>query len=421
VKTKRLVRFILCVALGLVMVLSTGTRVLAHQGPGKGAVSDIGWRGEYWANSSLSGEPALVRNDRAVDFDWGYDAPVPELPADRFSVRWTRVAVLEEGLYRFRVAVDDGIRLYIDGEPVIDEWRNGSRREMTQDRRLAAGQHTLRIEYYEDGGEAVARVRWEKVTTGSSWKGEYWPNMDLDGEPAMVRNDLDVAFDWQQASPGQGIPEDGFSARWTRTVAFEPGTYRFHVLMDDGVRLWLDERLILDAWSDHDAERVSVAYVLNHPAYTVKVEYYERVGNARIHVWWERVAAPSYQDWKGEYWPNRLLSGDIVLVRNDHEIDFDWKDGAPSPGMPADCFSARWTRRAHFDAGSYQFRVLADDGVRLWVDGQLLIDKWQDQHPRQFVAERTMTGGMHDVKVEYYENTGRARIQVWWEKAASSR
>ena len=108
----------------------------------------------------------------------------------------------------------------------------------------------------------------------------------------------------------------------------------------------------------HDAERVSVAYVLNHTAYTVKVEYYERVGNARIHVWWERVAAPSYQDWKGEYWPNRLLSGDIVLVRSDHEIDFDWQDGAPSPGMLADDFSVRWTRRAYFDGGSYRCATL---------------------------------------------------------------
>jgi hypothetical protein len=210
-KTKRFVRFILGVAVGLVMVLSAGTRVLAHQGPGKGAVLEVGWRGEYWANSNLSGEPALVRNDRAIDFDWGCDAPAPELPADRFSVRWTCVAVLEEGLYRFPTVVDDGIRLYVDGDPVIDEWRNGSRREMTQDRWLAAGQHTLRVEYYEDGGEAVARVRWEKVTLTSVWKGEYWPNMDLDGQPAMVRSDPDVAFDWKQAgAPARAFPRMAF-------------------------------------------------------------------------------------------------------------------------------------------------------------------------------------------------------------------
>lgn len=81
---------------------------------------------------------------------------------------------------------------------------------------------------------------------------------------------------------------------------------------------------------------------------------------------------------------------------------------------------ASWIAPVVLYGGIYRFRVLADDGVQVWVDGQLLIDKWQDQHPRQFVAERTMTGGMHDIKVEYYENTGGARIQVWWEKVASS-
>ena len=116
-KTKRLVRFILCVAIGLVMVLSAGTRVLADQDPGRGAVSDAGWKGEYWANPGLSGEPALVRNDGAIDFDWGHDAPTPELPADRFSVHWTRVAVLEEGL---RLKVPNGRQAQLPDDPVED-------------------------------------------------------------------------------------------------------------------------------------------------------------------------------------------------------------------------------------------------------------------------------------------------------------
>jgi hypothetical protein len=124
----------------------------------------VEWRGEYYANSTLTGMPALVRNDRdpqggpGIRFDWGYDAPAAGLPADEFSVRWTRVLFFSEGTYRFYALVDDGLRLYVDGALVIDEWRDGGQREVTGDRNLSGGTHSLRVEYYERGGTAVARA-----------------------------------------------------------------------------------------------------------------------------------------------------------------------------------------------------------------------------------------------------------------------
>jgi hypothetical protein len=386
----------------------------------------VDWRGEYFENAGLTGMARVVRNDKAIDFDWGYNAPATGLPGDGFSARWTRALNFEDGLYRFRAVVDDGIRLYVDGDLVIDQWRDGGRREVTADRRLTAGRHTLRVEYYERSGVAVAQVRWEKVASYSDWKGEYWPNLNLQGNPAIVRNDpgpngtLGIDFNWKQGSPGSGIPADGFSARWTRKAALDAGTYRFHVLVDDGVRLWLNDRLIVDAWADHNAQEFVTDWTLAKGTYTLKVEYYERIGSARIRVWWEKVASPTYPDWRGEYWPNRTLSGEFTLLRNDREINFNWGSGAPAPSLPVDSFSARWTRQAHFDAAVYRFHTLADDGIRLWVDGQLLIDKWQDQHLTEFTADRTMVRGTHGVKVEYYEHTGGARVKVWWDKVAGS-
>jgi hypothetical protein len=381
------------------------------------------WRGEYFANLDLRGDPALVRNDKAIDFNWGTGAPASGLPADNFSVRWTRAAIFEEGTYRFWATVDDGIRVFVDGVLAIDEWRDGAQREVTVDRKLTAGTHTLRVEYYEHGGVAVARVRWEKVTPTApddpAWKGEYWANLDLSGNPALVRNDPVLAFDWGQGTPGGTIPSDNFAARWTRKVNFDAGTYRFRILVDDGIRLRLNDRLILDAWSDHDSARLTTDYTLAKGTYTIKVEYYERIGNARIHVWWEKVAAPSYADWKGEYWSNRDLSGEPQLVRNDKAVDFDWGAGAPSSDLPADDFSARWTRQVYFEGGTYRFYTLSDDGVRLWVDGQRVIDKWRDQGSTEYMAEVALTQGTHSLKVEYYEHTGGARIHLRWTKMSS--
>jgi len=376
------------------------------------------WRGAYFANVDLVGDASLIRNDPEIDFDWGYNAPSAKLPTDGFSVRWTRTMAFEEGLYRFHAIVDDGLRLYVDGYLVMDEWRDGAQRKVTAERKVSAGNHSLRVEYYERTGEARIQVWWGKVTAYPDWRGEYWSNRRLEGDSVLVRNDVTIDFNWGRGSPAVTLPADGFSARWMRTAEFEAAIYRFRVVVDDGARLWVDDQLILDAWRDGSAREVTVDYALVRGTHSVRVEHYENTGDALIHVWWEKVPSPSYPDWKGEYWANRDLSGVPALVRNDKKIDFYWVKDAPAYGLPADNFSARWTRTAEFEATTYRFHVLMDDGVRLWVDGEKLMDVWYDGSVRKFAVDRVMTKGAHSLRVEYYEHTGDAEVHVWWDKVA---
>ncbi|MEA2554536.1 MAG: alpha-glucosidase, partial [Fimbriimonadaceae bacterium] len=83
---------------------------------------------------------------------------------------------------------------------------------------------------------------------------------------------------------------------------------------------------------------------------------------------------------KGEYFPNVDLKGAPQLVRMDPQIDFNWKVGPPAPGMPDENFSIRWTGKVGPVpvSGSYEFVTVTDDGVRLWVDGKMIIDKFQN-------------------------------------------
>ena len=74
----------------------------------------------------------------------------------------------------------------------------------------------------------------------------------------------------------------------------------------------------------------------------------------------------------------------------------------------------RWTGNFDFAAGDTTFSVTADDGVRLYLDGQLLIDRWVDQGASTYTATRTLTAGTHQVKMEYYENTGDAVAKASW-------
>jgi hypothetical protein len=198
-----------------------------------------GWRAEYFGNRHLDGTPLLIRTDAAIDFNWGMGAPAPGLPADNFSVRWTRTVYLEAGFYRFRAEMDDGMRVYLDNLLLLSDWRDGGRREVFFEGNLAAGHYNLRVEYYDRTGNAVSRFNWEKITGYPDWKGEYWSNPRQEGNPVLVRNDRQIDFNWGAGSPAPELPVDGFSARWTRQMNFEAGVHRFTVQVDDGARVWL--------------------------------------------------------------------------------------------------------------------------------------------------------------------------------------
>lgn len=247
------------------------------------------WRGEYFNNPTLTGMPTLVRNDTAVNFNWGSGAPAAGLPSDNFSARWTRTLSLAEGSYRFHAAMDDGLRLYVDNTLLINEWRDASYREVSAELWLAGGSHEFRVEYYERLGQAQAQVWWESIAGFSNWRGEYWANKNLSGAPALVRNDVKIDFDWGFAAPAPGLPEEQFSARWTRIIAFEPGTYRLSARADDGVRVYVDGQRVIDQWRLSSGDHTYQKEISLQGTHTIVVEYYEEHIAAEVHFWYERL------------------------------------------------------------------------------------------------------------------------------------
>jgi hypothetical protein len=155
-------------------------------------------------------------------------------------------------------------------------------------------------------------------------------------------------------------------------------------------------------------------------AHSLKVEYYENAGDANIHLWWEQVPSPGYPNWKGEYWANGTLNGAPALTRNDLSVDFNWGNLAPAALLPADNFSARWSRAQIFEAGTWRFTALADDGIRVYVDNVPQINEW---HPSNASAVYTkdvvLTAASHVIVVEYYEGGGNARAKLTWARLAT--
>jgi len=118
----------------------------------------------------------------------------------------------------------------------------------------------------------------------------------------------------------------------------------------------------------------------------------------------------------GAYYDNADFTG-LVFTRTDPTINFDWGNSSPDPAIGADTFSVRWTGYIQpFYSETYTFRTFSDDGDRVWVNGQLLIDDWKTQHGGKTKSGSItlQAGQMYPITVEFYENTGGAQMNLYW-------
>ena len=128
-----------------------------------GERGQTGMTGEYFANMTLDGEPAVTRVDSMVDFVWGAEAPAPELPNDQFSVRWTgQIIPPETRVYHLGTRTDDGSRLYLDGRLLIEDWTEHGEKPNSAEVSLEAGRaYDVIFEYFDNSLGAVARLTWD--------------------------------------------------------------------------------------------------------------------------------------------------------------------------------------------------------------------------------------------------------------------
>jgi PA14 domain len=124
-------------------------------------------------------------------------------------------------------------------------------------------------------------------------------------------------------------------------------------------------------------------------------------------------------NWQGNYWNNQTFSGNPTIVRTDPSIVFNWAGGSPDPAIPADHFSVRWYNTITFAAGTYRFSGGADDGIRVALDGNLIINRFTDAGSfTTTTADETLTAGPHQIIVDYFEDTGNAGVLFTWTNLA---
>ncbi|MBZ0281796.1 MAG: hypothetical protein K8L97_13740 [Anaerolineae bacterium] len=294
--------------------------------------------------------------------------------------------------------------------------------------------------------------------TGTGLMGEYFDNADFTGF-TLARVDPTISFNWSQGSPSPLIDNNTFSVRWTGQVQpLYTETYTFTTQSDDGVRLWVNNQLIIDDWQVQGTTINTGTITLNaNQFYDIRMEYFEDAGYADAQLSWgspsqtgeiipasqlypaqstEPTVTPSITPTVyvsptstptngngtgllGEYFDNATLTK-LRVVRTDPAINFNWGYGSPSPLVGPDTFSVRWTGQIQPRySETYTFLVTSDDGVRLWINNQLIIDDWQTQGNTVNIGSITLDANtLYAIRIEFFEQTGSARMEMSWSSAS---
>ena len=259
--------------------------------------------------------PSVVRVDKDINFASTLEAFAGTKLLDNFYVSWTGVIrIPKDGDYKFSLESDDGSRLFIDGKEVVD---NGGTHEMTDATghvELNAGDHDIRVEFFDEEEDAGCILSWatagkakEVVPTSVFFHraaanepgllaefflapegSEDFPDFPADKKPDLSRVDKAINFESTQDDWPGTTYKDFFYIRWTGKIRIPAdGQYTFFVESDDGSRLIIDGKQVLDNGGAHAMEEVAGNLQLTAGDHALKLEFFEKDIDAGCKFSWK--------------------------------------------------------------------------------------------------------------------------------------
>ena len=422
------------------------------------------------------------RNDRE------FKKESPKFPNDHFACEWTgKILVDDEGKYTFMTRSDDGSRLWIDGKMLVDNWGLHGAREKRGTVELKSGWHDFKATHFENAGGASMVVNWQgpdtnnrrKLLQGShegkieqekegpkedkfedGFKAEYFffkHNTNSKGynikakQPDLVKGTKFINFKNDKAfqNEGKGFPGNNFACQWSGKIMIEnTGKYTFFTSSDDGSRLWINGKRIVNNWGLHGRRERRGSIELRHGWHDFRATHFENRGGASMIVSYKgpdtnnkkkllegdhdgKIEQPkplpsykkgfnakyfffnhgtSHQGYKTEgKKPDLEKTVKVIRFRNDREFR---KEGKKFPG---DHFACEWSGKILVEeTGKYNFYTRSDDGSRLWINGKKVVDNWGLHGAREKRGTIKLEAGWHDFKATHFENAGGANMIVNW-------
>ncbi len=265
-------------------------------------VTDAQWQVRYYNNLTLTGSPVVTRFEADPNYNNVLTNFAPGVSPDNFSARFEKYVDVPTGTYRFTVTADDGVRIYVDGALILDQWKEQGPTTYVKDISLATGFHLVTVDYFDKAQFATLQLSFAPAPASPQptptiaavgWKGEFWNNTAFTGSPAYTAFYDGINFDFGNGSPAQRVLSDNFSARFTRTLNLAPGTWRFTMAFDDGARLYVNNRLLIDRWTAGALRSYYYEIYLPGGATDVRIDYFELTERAAIRLEYRNVNTPA--------------------------------------------------------------------------------------------------------------------------------
>jgi hypothetical protein len=260
-------------------------------------------------------KPTLARVDKDINFASTLEAFPGTKLMDNFYVRWTGlIKIPKDARYKFFLNSDDGSRLFLDGKKVVDNGGTHAMTEESGEAELKAGDHDIKVEFFEAESDAGCILSWEaadvpkEVVPASAFfhksaagepgltaeffkteeGSEDFPNFPASKVPDLKRVDKDINVESTQGEwPGTPF-KDFFYIRWTGMIQISAeGAYTFFLESDDGSRMFIDGKQVLDNGGAHAMEEVAGEVKLTAGNHALKVEYFEKDIDAGCKMRWK--------------------------------------------------------------------------------------------------------------------------------------
>jgi len=357
---------------------------------------------QYFDNQDFTGT-TVTRIDPVVDFNFGQGSPDARIGNDSFTARWRgRIRSAQSGLHTFATRSDDGARVYVDGRLVVNGWFDqGVTRHQGTVLLNANEFYEIVVEYYDGAFDGSMQLYW----SGPSFDERIIPEANL-YPPATS-----IAPVTALITPTNGTVYSSAATLTLCAAVTDPDTPVLRV-----------EFYVNDALVDTDATAPYATSFL--PAGVGIYRLAARASTQDGQFSWSPTHTVSIVNGVpstgllAEYYDNDNFTN-LKVVRYDADINFSFGFGSPDPTMDGDTFSARWRGRIKTPAGSggtYTFRALADDGVRLKINGVTLVDHLFYSDPPVYTATITLAANTeYSFELEFIEGGFGANINLLWD------
>lgn len=372
----------------------------------------------------------LTRVDPVVDNNWGGGSPAGSIDTNNFAARWEgSVEVIETGSYIFHTLSDDGARLWINDQLVINNWTNhgATWNKSTTIALVANTKYTIKMEFFEGTGAGVARLYWQ---TPSNATRHLIPQSQLystvtpqllsisTASACSISDEILVKLNTQMKT---GVADDSAEKHqnYTLSPASPSGLSIISAvaLANDASTIKLTLNKPLDANTNYILEVSNTVsdqgIALRSNTQSIPFSASSMGNGLQAYYWNFNVIANDYN------FPNTAPD----LTRVDESVAINWGTGSPDSTINPDDFAVRWEGFIEApETGNYVFSTYSDDGIRLWIDNKLVINNWRlhsttlDNSP----AIALVAGQRYQIKMEFFEHTVQAVVGLLWKTPSGS-